>query len=364
MFLQIFISSEIPFSQTSFLDYSLKLGSQPHHSSQFNSVAQSSDSLQPHGPQHARPPCPSPNSRSPPKLMSIELVMPSNHLTLCRPLLLLPSLILSIRVFSNESALRIRWPKYWSFSFSPSNEHPGLISFRMDWFDLLQSKGFSRVFSNTAIQKHQFFGIWPSLSHPYTTTGKTIALTRQTFVGKVMSATLKLRYLSVLEIIHFTSYLFPRESKTLWELLAFYCFYGLSPTHSKISVTILPITGWSWISPKNMFYKWTWHDGLALVLGNFHTGAGWKGSYLGRLAPFLFTVWKSPYQGGLCHRRRSTQWWEEVREVKGIWISSHFKCPFFKLRLLNTGSIAPTEYHLKKIVISWQTTLPMYLTLS
>ena len=145
------------------------------------------------------------------------------------------------------------------------------------------------------------------------TTGKTIALTRQTFVGKVMSVTLKLRYLSVLEIIHFTSYLFPRESKTLWELLAFYCFYSLSPTHSKISVTILPITGWSWISPKNMFYKWTWHDGLALVLGNFYTGAGWKGSYLGRLAPFLFTFWKSPYQGGLCHRRRSTRWWKSGR---------------------------------------------------
>ena len=97
------------------------------------------------------------NSWSLPKLMSIELVMPSNHLILCRPLLL-PSIFPNIRVFSNKSTLRIRWPKHWSFSFSisPSNEHPGLISFRMDWLDLLQFKGLSRVFSNTTVQKHQF----------------------------------------------------------------------------------------------------------------------------------------------------------------------------------------------------------------
>ena len=94
------------------------------------------------------------------KLMSIELVMPSNHLILCHHLLLPPSVFPSIRVFSNKSVLHIRWPKYWSFSFSiiPSNEHPGLISFRMDWLDLLQSKGLSRVFSITTVQKHQFFG--------------------------------------------------------------------------------------------------------------------------------------------------------------------------------------------------------------
>ena len=100
------------------------------------------------------------NSWSPPKPMSIELVMPSNHLILCRPLLLLPSIFPSIRVFSNESALHIRWPKYWSFSFSisPSSEHPGLISFRMDWLDLLAAKGLSSVFFNTTVQKHQFFG--------------------------------------------------------------------------------------------------------------------------------------------------------------------------------------------------------------
>ena len=99
------------------------------------------------------------NSRSLLKLMPIELVMPSSHLILCRPLLLLLPTPPSIRVFSNESTLRIWWPKYWSFSFSisPSNEHPGLISFRMDWISL-QSKGLSRVFSNTTVQKHQFFG--------------------------------------------------------------------------------------------------------------------------------------------------------------------------------------------------------------
>ena len=115
--------------------------------------------LQPHESQHARPPCPSPTP-SLLKLMCIKSVMPSNHLILCHPLLLLHSILPSIRVFSNESALRIRWPKYWSFSFSmsPSNEHPGLISFRMDWLDLLQINELSRVFSNTTVQKHQFFG--------------------------------------------------------------------------------------------------------------------------------------------------------------------------------------------------------------
>ena len=94
-------------------------------------------------------------SRSPPKLMPIESVMPSNNLILCHPLLLLPSIFPSIRIFSNESALCIRWPKYWSFSFS---EHPGLIFSRMDWLDLLWAKGHSRVFSNTTVKKHQFFG--------------------------------------------------------------------------------------------------------------------------------------------------------------------------------------------------------------
>ena len=125
------------------------------------------------------------------RLTSIELVMPSNHLLLCHPLLLLPSIFCSIRVFSNESALRVRSPMYWNFSFSisPSNEYSGLISFRVDWFDLLQSKGLSRVFPST-IQKHQFFSAQPSLwsnSNTYMTTGKIIALTIWTFISKVMS---------------------------------------------------------------------------------------------------------------------------------------------------------------------------------
>ena len=99
------------------------------------------------------------NSQSLPKFMSIESVMPSNHLILCRPLLLLASIFPNNRVFFNESILCIRWPKYWSFNFniSPSNKHPGLISFRVDWLDSLQSKGLSRVFSNTTVQKYQFF---------------------------------------------------------------------------------------------------------------------------------------------------------------------------------------------------------------
>ena len=103
-----------------------------------------SDSLRPHESQHARPPCPPPNSRSLLKLMSIESVMPSKHLILCYPLLLPPSIFPSVRVFSNESTLRMRWPEYWSFSFSiiPSKEIPGLISFRMDWLDLLEVQGY------------------------------------------------------------------------------------------------------------------------------------------------------------------------------------------------------------------------------
>ena len=131
------------------------------------------------------------NSQSPPKPMSLELGMPSNHLFLFHPLLLLPSIFPTIRVFSNESALRIPWPKYWTFSFniSPSNEHPGLISFRMDWLDLLAGKETLK----SLLQQHSSKAsiLWCSaffivqLSHPYMTTGKTIAL--PTFVGKVMS---------------------------------------------------------------------------------------------------------------------------------------------------------------------------------
>ena len=128
-----------------------------------------------------------------PKLMFIESVMPSNHLILCHPFLLPPSIFPSIRVFSHESVLHIRWPKYWSFSFniSPSNEHSGLISFRMDWLDLLAVQGILKSLlqhhsSKASILQHSAFLI-VQLSHPYMTTGKTIALTRQTFVGKVMA---------------------------------------------------------------------------------------------------------------------------------------------------------------------------------
>ena len=133
------------------------------------------------------------NSQSSFKLMSIELVMPSSHLILCHPLLLLPPIPPSIRVFSNESTLCIRWPKYWSFSFSinPSKEHPGLISFRMDWLDLLAVQGTIKSLlqhhsSKASILWHSDFFI-VQLSHPYMTTGKTVALTRWTFVGKVVS---------------------------------------------------------------------------------------------------------------------------------------------------------------------------------
>ena len=125
--------------------------------------------------------------------MSIESVMPSNHLILCHPLLLLPSIFPNIRVFSNESAFHIRWPKYWSFSFniSPTNEHPGLISFRRDWLNLLAVQGTLRSLlqhhsSKASILQHSaFFTV--QLLHPYMTNGKTTALTRQTFVDKVMS---------------------------------------------------------------------------------------------------------------------------------------------------------------------------------
>ena len=132
--------------------------------------------------------------------MSIELVMPSKHLIFYCPLLFLPSIFPSVRVFSNESALHIRWPKYWSFSLniSPSNEHPGLISVRMDWLDLLAVQGTL----NSLLQHHSskasilrrsaFFTV--QLSHPYMTTGKTIPWTRQTFVGKVMSLLLNCHY--------------------------------------------------------------------------------------------------------------------------------------------------------------------------
>ena len=180
------------------------------------------------------------NYRSLLKLMSIELVMLSSHLILCRPLLLPPSIFPSIRVFSNESALRIRWPKYRSFSFSigPSNEHPGLISSSVDWLDLLAVQGTLRSLlqhhsSKASILQHSAFFI-VQLSHPYMTTGKTIALTRWTFVDKVLS--LLFNMLSRLVIT------FPPRSKCLlisWlqspsavilepKKIVFHCFHCFS----------------------------------------------------------------------------------------------------------------------------------------
>ena len=165
-----------------------------------------SDSLWPHELQHARPPCPSPSpgvhSDSHPSSLWCHPAISS-----CRPLLLLPPIPPSIRVFSNESTLRMRWPKYWSFSFSisPSKEHPGLISFRMDWLDLLAVQGTLK----SLLQHHSSKAsiLWRSaffrvqLSHPYMTSGKTIALTRQTFVGKVMSLLLNMPSMLVITFL-------------------------------------------------------------------------------------------------------------------------------------------------------------------
>ena len=156
------------------------------------------NSLPPHEPQHTRPPCPSPTPGVHSDSMSIESVMPSSHLILCHLLLFLPPIPPSIRVFSNESTLRMRWPKYWSFSFSiiPSKETPGLISFRMDWLDVLAVQRTH----NSLLQHHSskasilrrsaFFTV--QVSHLYMTTGKTIALTRWTLVGKLMSLLLNM----------------------------------------------------------------------------------------------------------------------------------------------------------------------------
>ena len=179
------------------------------------------------------------NSWSLPKLMSIESVIPSSHLILCRPLLLLPPISPSIIVFSNESTLRMRWPKYWSciFSMSPSNEHPGLISFRMDWLDLLAVQGTLKSLlqhhsSKASILWHSaFFTV--QLSHPYMTTGNTIALTRQTFVGKVMS--LLLNMLSMLVITFF-----PRSKRLLMSWLQSPSAVILEP-QKKQSLTLFPL---------------------------------------------------------------------------------------------------------------------------
>ena len=162
-----------------------------------------SNSLRLHESQHTRPPCPSPTPGVHPNSCASEPVMPANHLILCHPLLLLPPVPPSIRGFSNESTLCMYWPKYWSFSLSisPSNEHSGLISFRMDWLDPVHSKGLAVQGTLKSLLQHHsskvsilrcsaFFTV--QLSYPYTTTGKTIALTRWTFVGKVMSLLLNM----------------------------------------------------------------------------------------------------------------------------------------------------------------------------
>ena len=192
------------------------------------------------------------NSRSLPKPMSIESMMPSSHLILCRPFLLLPSIFPSIRVFSNESALNMRWPKYWSFSFniSPFNEHPGLISFRMDWLDLLAVQGtlkslLQRNSSKASTLRHSaFFTV--QLSHPYMTTGKTIALTRRTFFGKVMS--LLLNTLSRLVVTFL-----PRSKRLLISLLQSPSAVILEPRKIK-SATVSTVSQGSQVVDKSLKY--------------------------------------------------------------------------------------------------------------
>ena len=193
------------------------------------------------------------NSRSLPKLMSVESVMPSNHLILCWPLLLLPSIFPSIKVFSNESALCIRWQKYRSFSFniSPSNEHPGLISFRMDWLDLLAVQRTLK----SLLQHHSSKAsiLWCSayfilqLSHPHMTAGKTIALTRRTFVNKVMS--LLFNMLSRLVIT-----LLPRSKHLYISWLQSPCVVILEPLKIKSDIvsTVFPPISHEVIGPDVM----------------------------------------------------------------------------------------------------------------
>ena len=184
--------------------------------------------------------------------MSIESVTPSNHLTLCHPLLLLPSIFPSIRVFSNESALHIRWPKYWSFSFniSPSNEHPGLISFRMDWLDLLAVQGTLKSLLQhhsskaSILRRSAFFTV--QLSHPYMTTGETIALTRRTFVGKVMS--LLLNMLSRLVITFL-----PRSKRLLIQWVQTPSAVILEPRKIK-SATVAPSISHEVMGPDAMIF--------------------------------------------------------------------------------------------------------------
>ena len=184
--------------------------------------------------------------------MSIELVIPPSHLILCHPLLLLPPIPPSIRVFSNESTLRIRWPKYWSFSFSisPSNEHPGLISFRVDWLDLLAVQGtlkslFQHHSSKAPILLHSaFFTV--QLSHPYMTTGKTIALTRRTFVGKVMSLVFNMLFRLIITFL-------PRSNRLLISWLQSPSAVILEPRKIK-SDTVSPSISHEVMGPDAMIF--------------------------------------------------------------------------------------------------------------
>ena len=205
-----------------------------------------SDLLRPHEPQHTRPPCPSPTQSSP-KLMSIESVMPSSHLILCHPLLLLPSIFPKIRVFSNESALHIRWPKYWSFNFniSPSSEHQGLSSFRMDYLDLLVVQGTLKSLlqhhsSKTSIIQCSAFFVF-QFSHPHMTTGKNIALTRWTFVGKVMSLLFNMLFRLVITFL-------PRSKRLLISWLQSPSAVILEPKKIKSATvsTVSPLFAMKW----------------------------------------------------------------------------------------------------------------------
>ena len=210
------------------------------------------------------------------KLQAIESMMPSNHLILCRPFLLLPPIPPGIRVFSNESVLHIRWPKYWSFCFSisPSNEYSGLISFRIDWFDLLVVQGTLKSLlqhhsSKASIVQHSIFFI-VQLSHPYMTTRKTIALTRWTFVGKVMS--LLFNMLSRLVIAFL-----PRSKSLLISFLSWYFREILSWE----MMGSCPLVSQLIKNPPGMQENWAWSLGCEdpLQKGTLPTPASWPGEF-------------------------------------------------------------------------------------
>ena len=201
------------------------------------------------------------NSQSPPKPLSIESVMPSNHLILCHPLLLLPSIFPSIRVFSNESALCIRWPKYWNFNFniSPSNEHPGLIPFRMDWVDLFAVQGTLKSLlqhhsSKASILGHSVFFI-VQISHPYMTAGKTITLMRHTFVDKIMSLLLNMLSSLVITVL-------PRSKRLLISWLQSPSAVILEPPQNKV---------WHCFHCLPIYFPWSEEpDAMILVFWMLH----------------------------------------------------------------------------------------------